>query len=73
MAVTGVSPADPYSVGTVPESRENKFWTHPPGARHTDDSKMRRILKPANAGKIRRAVTAPVAEKTRDLRFPVVH
>jgi hypothetical protein len=73
MAVAGVSPADPYPVGAVAESRKYEFRAYPAGTRHTDYPEMRRILKPADSGKIRRAVTAPVTEKTRDFRFPIVH
>ncbi len=50
MAVTGVSPADPYAVGAVPERCKNELRTHPARARHTDYPEIRRILKPADAG-----------------------
>jgi hypothetical protein len=73
MAVAGVSPADPHTIRTMAESRKNKLRTNPAGARHADDSKMRRVLKSAHAGKVRSAVAAPIAEKTRDFRFPIVH
>ena len=73
MAVTRVSPGDPHSIRSVTERRQNKLGTHPGRARNTDDPEIGRVLKTAHTSQIGRTITAPVTQKTRDLRLPLCH
>ena len=73
MAVSGVSPRDPYTIRTVPEGREDELGAYPAGTGHPDDPKIGGVLEPADPGKIRCAVTAPVAQEGGDFWFPVAH
>ena len=73
MAIAGMSTGDPYAVGPLPQCGQDKLGTHPPGAGYADDPYVRRILHPADTCKIGGAVTAPVAQKSKNFRFPIRH
>jgi hypothetical protein len=73
MAVSGVSPGDPDSVCPVPKRGQNELGTHPGRTGYPNDPEMRRILKAADTGQVRRAVTAPIAEKGGNPGFPLAH
>jgi hypothetical protein len=73
MAVSGVSPGDPDAVGSVPESCEDELGAHPGGTGNANNTDIGRILEAAHPCQIRRAVTAPVAQKGGNLRLPIVH
>jgi len=71
MAVSGMSPRHPYTVRPVSECRQDEFGTHPTGTGDSDDPDVRRILHAAHPREIRRAVTAPVAQKRDNFWFPI--
>jgi hypothetical protein len=73
MAFTGMSPGYPDTVGAFPHSRQKKLWVHPAGAGNPDDPDVGRVFHPADTGKIGSAVAAPVAQKSRNFRFPIRH
>jgi hypothetical protein len=73
MAFAGMSPGDPNTVCTFTQRRQKKFGIHPPCARDADDPDVGRIFHPADAGKISGAITAPIAQKSRNFWLPVRH
>jgi hypothetical protein len=73
MAVSGMSPGHPHAVRAVSECSQNELGAHPSGAGNSDHPNIGRILHPADPCEISRAVTAPVAQKSDDFRFPVWH
>jgi hypothetical protein len=73
MTVARVSPGDPDPVGAVAEGGQDKFRIHPCRTRDPYDPDIVRILEAAYTGEIGGTITAPVTEKRRDLRLPVVH
>jgi hypothetical protein len=73
MAFTRMSPGYPYAVGALPESGQNEFGAHPAGAGDADHPDVGRVLHTADAGQIRCAVAAPIAEKAYDFRFKFGH
>ena len=73
MAVSGVSPGNPDAVGPMPECGEDELGTHPGGTGYANDADVGRILEATHPCKIRRAVTTPVAQKSRYLGFPISH
>jgi hypothetical protein len=73
MAFTRMSPRNPNTISPFPQSGQKKFRTHPAGAGNSYHPNIRRILHPTNPGKISRTVTAPIAEKTNNFRFPIGH
>jgi hypothetical protein len=73
MAVAGVSPGNPDTVGTVPEGGEDEFRAHPGGAGNPDNPDIGRVLETADACQVCRAVAAPVAQECGYLRLPIGH
>jgi hypothetical protein len=73
MAFAGMSPGYPDSVGPFPQGGQGKLGVHSSRTGDPDHADMRWIFHPADAGKIRRTVTAPVAQKGNNLRFPFRH
>ena len=73
MAVTRMSPGYPYGVCTLTQCCKDEFGAHPAGARNPDNSEIVRILETAYPGQVRCAITAPVAEESRNLWLPVIH
>jgi hypothetical protein len=63
MTFTGMSAGYPDCICTFPESRQNKFRTHPAGAGDSDHPYICRILHSAHPCKIGGSVGAPIAEK----------
>jgi hypothetical protein len=63
MAFTKVSAAGKDAVGTVHETGQQKGRLDPAGTHHPDGSDMGRILQPADAGRIRCRITAPVTQE----------
>jgi hypothetical protein len=61
MAFTGMSPGNPYSICSFPESRQEKLGTHAPGTRNADDPDIGRIIHPAHPCQISCAVATPGA------------
>jgi hypothetical protein len=54
MAVADVSTGDKDTVGAVLKPLQNEIGIYPPGAHHPYNTKIRGILKPADAGQIGR-------------------
>jgi hypothetical protein len=73
MAFTGMSPGDPDAVGTFPQSGQKEFGTHAAGARNPDDPDIGRIFHSADTGQIGGSIAAPVAQKSHNFWFPIVH
>ena len=73
MAVSGVSPGNPDPVGAMAESGQDEFWAYPGGAGYANDPDIGRVLHSADAGQIRRPVTAPVAQEGCYLGLPISH
>ena len=73
MTFAGMSPRHPNAVGALAQRRQKKLGAHAAGTGNPDNPNVGRISHPPDAGKIRGAVTAPVAEKTDDFRFPIGH
>jgi hypothetical protein len=73
MALTRMSPRNPNTIGPFPQSSQKEFRTHPAGAGNSYHSNIGRILHATDPGQIRRTVTAPIAEKTDNFRFPLRH
>jgi len=73
MALTRMSPRNPNAIGPFPQSGQKEFRAHPAGAGNSYHPNIRRILHATDSGKICRTVTAPIAEKTDDFRFPIGH
>ena len=73
MAFTGMSPGDPNAICTFSQGCQEEFGIHPSCAGDADDPDVGRILHPADPGKISGAITAPVAQKSRNFRFPFRH
>ncbi|VTR66586.1 hypothetical protein DESC_480296 [Desulfosarcina cetonica] len=73
MAVPRMSPGHPDAVGPIAKGRQGKFRTHPARTGDADDAHVGRILHPADTGQIGGSITAPVAQKGHDFRFPFSH
>jgi hypothetical protein len=73
MAFTGMSPGYPDAVSAFPHGRQKKFRVHPAGARNPDDPDIGGVFHPADSGKIGGTITAPIAQKSRNFRFPIRH
>jgi hypothetical protein len=73
MAFSGMSPGNPNTICTLTQGRQKEFGIHPSRAGDTDDPDVGGILHPADAGKISGAITAPIAQKRCNFRFPVRH
>jgi hypothetical protein len=73
MTLSGVSPGDPYPVGPVTKSIQDKLWAHPTGTRYPDNPDIGRIRQPAYPCQVSCTVTAPVAEKRDNLWFNFLH
>jgi hypothetical protein len=73
MAFAGMSPGHPDAVCAFPQRRQKEFGAHPTRAGDPDDPDVGRILHPADAGQVRGAVAAPIAQETDDFRFPFRH
>ena len=73
MTFTGMSAGNPDTVRSLPESGKQKLDTDSPGAGNPDDTNVWRIFHSAYPGQISRSITAPVAKKTYDYRFPIRH
>ena len=73
MAVSGMSPGNPDPIGTMAQGGQYELRTHPSGTRYTDNPEVMGVLKTAHTGKICRAVTAPVAQKSGNLGLPIIH
>jgi hypothetical protein len=63
MAFTKVSAAGKDAVGTINKTGQQKGRFDPAGAHHPDGSDMGRVLQPADAGRIRSRITAPVTQE----------
>jgi hypothetical protein len=64
MAFTKVSASGKDAVGPVYEAGQQKGRLDPASAHHPDGSDMGRVLQPADAGRIRSRITAPVTQET---------
>jgi hypothetical protein len=73
MTLSGVSPGDPYPVGPVTKSIQDKLRAHPTGTRYPDNPDIGRIRQPAHPCQVSCTVTAPVAEKRDNLGFRCFH
>jgi hypothetical protein len=73
MAFAGMSPGYPNSVGTLAQGSQKEFGAHATGAGNPDNADIGRIFHPADSGQIRGPVTAPIAQKRYDFRFPFGH
>jgi hypothetical protein len=73
MAFAGMSPGYPDAVSAFPHGSQEEFRVHPARARDPDDPYVGRVFHPADAGKICGTITAPVAQKSRNFRFPIRH
>jgi hypothetical protein len=73
MAFTGMSPGYPDAVSAFPHGCQKKLWIHPAGARNPYHPDVGRVLHPADTGEIGGTVAAPVAQKSRNFRFPIRH
>jgi hypothetical protein len=73
MAVAWVSPGDPHAIGPVAKRSQYELGADAPGARHPDHPKIGRVLKPADPGQVRCAITAPMTKKSSNLGFPFFH
>jgi hypothetical protein len=73
MAVSGMSPRNPNTIGAVSKCRQGEFRAHPARAGDADDPYVGWILHPADTGQIRSAVTAPIAQEGYNFRFPFRH
>jgi hypothetical protein len=73
MAFTGMSPGNPDAVRTFAQGGQKEFGTHPAGARYPDNPDIGRILHSADARQIGSPIAAPVAKKSDNFRFPIVH
>ena len=73
MTVSGVSPGYPDAVRPVTEGGQYKLRAHTAGAGYADHPEIRGILKTAHTCQISGSIAAPVTEKGRNLRLPVVH
>lgn len=71
MTFAGMSPGHPDSVCTLPQCGQNKLGAHATGTRDTDDSDVWRIFHSIDTRQICSSVAAPVAQKTKYLRFPI--
>jgi hypothetical protein len=73
MAFAGMSPGHPHAVRPLTQRRQKKFGAHPAGAGNPDNPDIGRIFHPADSRQVGGAVTAPVAQKGYDFRFPIGH
>jgi len=73
MAVSGVSPRNPDTVGAVSERSEYKLGTYPCRARYPNNPDIRGILESAYSCQVSSTVAAPVTQKGRNLWMPLVH
>jgi hypothetical protein len=73
MAVSGVSPRNPDTVGAVPESGEDELGAHTSRAGHPNDPDVGSVLEATDACQVSCTVTAPVAKEGGDFRLPIVH
>jgi hypothetical protein len=73
MAVTRMSPGHPNAVGAIAQGGQGEFGAHPAGTGDTDDADIGWVLHPADTGQIRGTITAPVAQKCYNFRFPFRH
>jgi hypothetical protein len=73
MAVSRVSPGNPYTVSTMAKGSQYELGVNPGRTRHPDHSEVGRILQTAYSGKIGSTVAAPVAKKSCDDGFPITH
>ena len=68
MAVAGMSPGNPDTVGTATKSSQNKLRADAAGAGNPDYPYIWGVLKTAYACKVGRPITAPVTEEGSNLR-----
>ena len=73
MAVSGMSPRNPNAVGTVSESCQGELRAHAARAGDADNPYVGWILHPADTGKVRSAITAPIAQEGYNFWFPFRH
>ena len=73
MAFTRMSAGYPYAVRPLPQGSQGKFRAHPSGTGYSYYPDIRRILHSAHTCQICCTVTAPVAQKTDNFRFPIRH
>jgi len=73
MAFAGMSPGYPDAVGSFTQGGQKEFGTHSSGAGNPDHPDIGRILHPADAGQVGRAIAAPVAQKSHNFWFPIRH
>jgi hypothetical protein len=59
-----MSTGDPYAVGAFPESTQDEFWAHTPGAWYPDYPDIGRVLHSAHTGKIGSTIAAPVTQES---------
>ena len=73
MAFTRMSAGYPDTVCTFPQGGQKEFGAHPSGAGNPYDPDIGRVFHSADAGKIGRAIAAPVAQKSHNFWFPIRH
>jgi len=73
MAVAGVSPGNPDSIGAVPEGGKDEFGAHPGRAGNPDDPDVGWVLEPADPCQVSGTIAAPVAQECGNFRLPIVH
>jgi hypothetical protein len=73
MAFARMSTRNPNAISPLSQSGQKEFGAHPAGAGDSYHPNIRRILHATDSGKICRTVTAPIAEKTDNFRFPIRH
>jgi len=73
MAITGMSPGNPYPIGPVAKGRQDEFGAYTAGTWNPDDPDMGGILETAYTGQVCCAVTTPVAKEGGYLGLPIIH
>jgi hypothetical protein len=73
MAFTEVSPTHKNTIRPIDKPINEEDGIYPAGAHHPDHPDMVRVLKPSHPSRISRGIATPVAEKTEDFRFKLIH
>jgi len=73
MAFAGMSPRNPDAVCAFPHGSQKEFRIHPSGTGDSNHPDVGWIFHPPNSCQVGGAVTAPVAQKGNDFRFPFRH